>query len=38
MLALAIGLALAGGVALGEWLTSRVRLPTPATAPATGAK
>jgi len=38
MLALAIGLALAGGVALGEWLTSQVRLPTPATAPTTRAK
>jgi uncharacterized membrane protein YjjP (DUF1212 family) len=38
MLALAIGLALAGGVALGEWMTSTLKPPVPITAPGTGAK
>jgi uncharacterized membrane protein YjjB (DUF3815 family) len=38
MLALAIGLSLAGGVALGEWLTMQLRPPTPLSAPGAGAK
>jgi uncharacterized membrane protein YjjP (DUF1212 family) len=38
MLALAIGLALAGGVALGEWLTTQLRPATPLSAPSAGAK
>ena len=38
MLALAIGLALAGGVALGEWMTSTLKPPVPVTAPGAGAK
>ena len=37
-LALAIGLALAGGVALGEWMTSTLKPPVPVTAPGAGAK
>jgi len=38
MLALAIGLALAGGVALGEWLTTGLRPPSPFSPPRAGAK
>jgi uncharacterized membrane protein YjjP (DUF1212 family) len=38
MLALAIGLALAGGVALGEWVTNTLKPPTPVSAPSAGAK
>jgi uncharacterized membrane protein YjjP (DUF1212 family) len=38
MLALAIGLALAGGVALGEWLTTQLRPATPLSAPGVGEK
>jgi uncharacterized membrane protein YjjB (DUF3815 family) len=38
MLALAIGLALAGGVALGEWMTSTLKPPVPVTAQGAGAK
>jgi uncharacterized membrane protein YjjP (DUF1212 family) len=38
MLALAIGLSLAGGVALGEWLTTQLRPATPLSAPGAGAK